>query len=129
MDILVKRIEWIDFAKTICIICVVLGHSHVPPEYKSFIYVFHIPVFFFMSGAIFSFEKYPIYKLFLKRKINQLLIPYLLINLLTYLFWFLIGRELGRDVDLDLNPLKPLLGICSGIPYDHFLEHNIPLWF
>lgn len=124
-----KRIDWIDYAKALCIFLVVLGHSHIPLSIKSIVYVFHIPLFFFLSGVLFSFEKYPNYKSFLKRRVFQLVLPYLFFNVVTYLFWFFIGRKVGDDVILGLHPLKQLLGIVWGNDANHFLEHCAPLWF
>ena len=52
-----KRIEWIDTAKGIGLICVILGHMRVP-YLSTWIYTFHMPLFFFLSGAVFSGRQY-----------------------------------------------------------------------
>jgi len=123
------RIYWIDSAKALCIFLVVLGHAHIPLSFKSDIYVFHIPLFFFISGLFFSFEKYPDYKSFLKKRIFQLVIPYFFFNIFTYIFWVFIGRKVGDDAHLLISPFKPLVGIFFGTDADHYLEHCAPLWF
>ena len=53
-----KRLDWIDIAKGIGIILVVLGHTLVPQVRETgfagflwiFIYNFHMPLFFFYRG-------------------------------------------------------------------------------
>nr|WP_318660135.1 acyltransferase family protein [uncultured Treponema sp.] len=47
---LTKRIGWIDIAKGIAIISVILGHSVGKGPFGIFIYSFHIPLFFVLSG-------------------------------------------------------------------------------
>ena len=47
---LVKRSEWIDWMKAIGIYLVVLGHFYSFGE--KFIYVFHVPLFFLISGFL-----------------------------------------------------------------------------
>lgn len=57
-----KRIEWIDIAKGIGMVLVMLGHapiSYVSPFcdeisiHNVFLYSFHIPLFMFLSGLCF----------------------------------------------------------------------------
>jgi fucose 4-O-acetylase-like acetyltransferase len=81
-----KRIEWIDIAKGIGIVLVVMGHMQIMGR---FIYSFHMPMFFMLSGMCFHPEKYPQFVPFLKRRINQLLIPLLLFNVIV-----LVARSL-----------------------------------
>lgn len=59
-----KRIDWVDMLKGIAIICVIIGHrtwsdyGALPCMLKSWIYSFHMPLFFFLSGFVFSIDKY-----------------------------------------------------------------------
>ena len=54
----VNRIEWIDIAKGIGIILVVIGHNFSDGEniiyLRKWIYSFHMPLFFLLSGILFS---------------------------------------------------------------------------
>ena len=52
-----KRDLSLDIAKGICIILMVFGHSGCPDLLNRFIYMFHMPFFFFVSGILLS-EKY-----------------------------------------------------------------------
>ncbi len=73
------RIDYFDIAKGIAILAVVLGHmgwSAVNP----FIYSFHMPLFFMISGYFIS-EKTQGWAL-IRRKARQLLLPYYMVALL-----------------------------------------------
>ena len=45
-----QRDKTLDIAKGICIILMVIGHSGCPTYLHYFIYMFHMPCFFFISG-------------------------------------------------------------------------------
>ena len=67
-----KRIEWIDTAKGIGLILVILGHLHIP-FMTTWIYLFHMPLFFFLSGLVYSGGKYT-WKQYLIKKAKSLLV-------------------------------------------------------
>lgn len=52
----INRIEWVDIAKGIAILLVVLGHTGLAvgsARYlDAFIYSFHLPLFFVLSGYL-----------------------------------------------------------------------------
>lgn len=82
-----QRIIWIDYAKAVAIFLVVLGHSFKPLggpdlEAKNFIYSFHMPVFFFLSGFLYKKSNVVLGE-YLKRNVKSLLFPYFLLNLLA----------------------------------------------
>jgi fucose 4-O-acetylase-like acetyltransferase len=78
------RILWIDFAKVIGIWLVYLGHSKVPSFTRQYIYAFHMPLFFFISGYL---EKKKNIGKTLIHGIKMLIIPYVLLYMLIYLTW------------------------------------------
>jgi len=84
-----ERINWIDWAKVFAIYLVVLGHLLQPigseGRMHDFIYLFHMPFFFFISGYLFKVKETREGDVF-KRIIRSLLIPYLLLNLVSQLF-------------------------------------------
>ena len=73
-----ERTPLYDVAKGICIISVVLGHLGIATR---FVYFYHLPVFFFISGLFLNAEKYS-FKDFLLKKIKSLYVPYVIISLL-----------------------------------------------
>ncbi|MEG1581152.1 MAG: acyltransferase family protein [Bacteroidaceae bacterium] len=87
------RNEQLSIFKAIGIIFMVVGHSGCPELLYNFIYLFHMPLFYFGSGYFFK-AKYKDEKLgFIKRKIKGLYFPYvkygLIFLLLHNVFYFL----------------------------------------
>src|SRR5574342_15210 len=81
----VERIGYIDIAKGIGIVLVVMGHndfSLISPFAHKLIYSFHMPMFFFMSGMFFK-PDIPFWK-FLQQRYNRVLKPFVATILLIY---------------------------------------------
>ncbi|HON53348.1 MAG TPA: acyltransferase family protein [Bacteroidales bacterium] len=70
-----QRINWIDYAKVIGIYLVVLGHLPIPEQGSVYIYSFHMPLFFFISGFL-SKTNNITFRQFILKKIRTLIIPY-----------------------------------------------------
>ncbi len=82
---LAKRVQYIDIAKGIGIVLVVMGHNDfalISPFAHKLIYSFHMPMFFFMSGMFFR-PDVPFWS-FLWNRFNRVLKPFLAILLLIY---------------------------------------------
>jgi fucose 4-O-acetylase-like acetyltransferase len=69
-----NRIEWIDVAKGIGIILVVMGHVLASGGVYSAIYLFHMPMFFILSGMVFKPGEV---RSTVWKKTRSLMIPYL----------------------------------------------------
>lgn len=85
-----QRNPSVDIAKGIAITLMVLGHSGVPEMGRAFIYMFHMPLFFILSGWCFK-EKYleqP--KTFVAHRLKGLWWPYAKWSILFILLqnWF-----------------------------------------
>lgn len=102
-----NRIGWIDAAKGIGLICVILGHLNIP-YLETWIYFFHIPLFFFLSGAVFSGRKYD-FKTFLTKKLRSLVLPYFVLGGGIFLFWCLLYALDRRPAGDYLEMLKNFL--------------------
>ena len=89
------RTEWVDYAKAIGIILVVYGHvargvkeagynfsDSLFTLVDSFIYSFHMPLFFFLSGLFF-------YQSFIKRGFLDLTLNKIDTIVYPYILWFL----------------------------------------
>ncbi len=84
-----KRILYIDFAKALAIILVVIGH-YIPDEHpdwyghlRDIIYGFHMPLFMFASGFVYvATVRQETYGSFLLRKFKRLMIPYFVVSIL-----------------------------------------------
>lgn len=84
-----QRYIWVDVAKALAMLLVVLGHiMSYYGEYNSFkqtFIMFHVPCFFFISGMFYSGNKGV--KLYIQKRVKVLIIPYLY-YLLFYYFIF-----------------------------------------
>jgi len=81
-----KRIGYIDIAKGLGILVIVLAHNDLAgyhPTLHKFIYAFHIPLFFFLSGMFFRPER--TFGETFKRRFNTLMKPYLFTLFMIYL--------------------------------------------
>lgn len=70
-----KRIDYIDVARGLGIILVVIGHSGTP--FRNLIYLFHMPLFYFLSGYFYKKEYSAHPLLFLKKRLKRLYIPFI----------------------------------------------------
>ncbi len=79
-----KRDEYIDWLKGFAIFLVVYAHSwQISNTMFWFIYRFHMPLFFCISGYLFSSKKS--FKDFIKTKIKTLILPYFVFFIISYL--------------------------------------------
>lgn len=118
--------SWIDTAKVIGIFFVVYGHGGLAIQpIRDIIYVFHMPLFFFLSGVLYR-PMSPIQTL--KKDWRGLLIPYLLLNLIC-LIPFLLSPLKGT---FSLERLFQRIGaIFMGLGYSHeyWVPVSTPCWF
>ena len=84
-----EKLNFIDIAKAIGIILVVIGHyypDNTPAFYENFrtyLYSFHMPLFLFLTGCMYAYTKKeePVVA-FMKKKLKRLAIPYFVISIL-----------------------------------------------
>jgi len=122
-----KRLDWLDVGKGLGIILVMLGHTTIPAPLKTYIYTFHMPLFFFLSGYLYKPEKFASFTAFLAKRTKSLLIPYFCFSLAAYV-WFLFTFRLGL-VTYDQSLLKPLIGSVIAKRHTDWTVHTGPLWF
>lgn len=87
----------LDFAKGLCIILMVIGHSGCPYLLGDFIYMFHMPCFFFISGYLLNDKYMTDLKTGLSRKLKETYKPFVKWSVffltLNAFFRFLILKE------------------------------------
>ncbi len=127
-----NHIAWIDNAKLITILLVVLGHLFLKNYHiTTFIYSFHMSLFFFLSG--FVMKKRTI-KDELKKDFRTLIIPYIFFYILTYIWWVFTTYpshpELFQQNIVD-KYMKPFIGLFIGYSSSSKVSImlNAPLWF
>lgn len=81
-----KRIHWVDSLRAFGILLVVLAHheNDIPGGLLKYIYSFHIPLFFFISGFLHHPEKYRTAGSFIFRRLRTLILPYFALSLASY---------------------------------------------
>ena len=82
-----ERIAWIDIAKAIAIFFIVLGHQLPSGPLCGYLYSFHVPLFFFLSGLTFNTAKEP--KKFFREKAKRILIPYFIFSSISIGFYII----------------------------------------
>lgn len=77
-----ERIAWIDWAKTILIYLMVVGHCFPVKWLGQLIYAFHMPAFFIISGFLYHQHNW-------KKTIESFLIPILFFSTINFLIYAL----------------------------------------
>ncbi|MCR5484174.1 MAG: acyltransferase family protein [Clostridiales bacterium] len=123
-----ERDHAIDMARGIAMLLVIVGHIKCASStVVIWIYSFHMPLFFALSGMVFSIKKYPGFSKFLRAKAKSLLVPYYCLNLILFvlsnlsdIFISLVKRETPV---LDVKILKNFVGIFLGYRLtDYYFE-------
>lgn len=120
-----KRLDYIDIAKALGMLTIMWGHVAVGNS-VTFVYAFHIPLFFFLSGMVFVKDKYPSGKLFVKRRMQTLIFPYIIYSFVTWAIWVLFSCVTHIEVS---SYWMPLLQTFIAQGSEGYLVHNVPLWF
>jgi fucose 4-O-acetylase-like acetyltransferase len=106
--------EWVLIAKGIGIILVVVGHFYpqTSPTYwieiRRIIYSFHMPLFFILSGYLYSHGKYP-YNDLIKTKAKRLLYPFVTIAGTFFLIKYMAGQVVDLEYPVNIDSLYTLL--------------------
>ena len=84
-----KRLDWIDIAKGIAIILVIVGHTVPNPSpLRHAIFSFHMPLFFILAG--YTFRPKP-WRELLSGSVSRLLVPYVVLALAWQVPTFLMS--------------------------------------
>ncbi len=116
-----KRIEYIDIARGIGILLVVMGHNDfavISPFAYKVIYSFHMPLFFFLSGYFLNTAVG--FWNFLKKRFNSLLKPYFFTIFLIYFISISFGKVGFQNAITRI--VKSLYGAGAYLDW-------VPLWF
>lgn len=104
------RIEWIDVARGIAIFLVCLGHRDIPAFLGKWIYSFHLPAFFWISGYITKYDSDISFGNFLKKKVKGLLVPYASLSL-VYIFLEFVYAFLFNKNDVGVKTINSFVPI------------------
>lgn len=108
-----RRLEYIDFARGIGILLVVLGHYVATKSVLLFIFAFHMPLFMFLSGMVFKNLK----------NVKNLLAASVVGSIIGSIVYIAMERSAS-------SVLQSMLGIIGGSAAPHYkLELNSAVWF
>ncbi|MGN1337712.1 MAG: acyltransferase family protein [Candidatus Coprovivens sp.] len=113
-----KRVNYIDIAKGISIICIILGHLGIKSIDKV-VFTFHVPIFFIISGYFLNDKINN--REFIKSKFNRLIIPYFFICLVIIILGSTIGIMKGEF-------LSSLIKWCYASFYGSGITYNEPFY-
>lgn len=128
-----KRNSQFELLTIIAMTLVIAGHCEVTYDYREtwifrWIYSFHMPLFFFISGFLFSLTNRKdrlaktTYWKFMKGKTIRLLLPFIFIDLIAIGF----KLALSNHKEYMINPVEPS---WYGIYYNIFIMPTGYLWF
>ena len=116
-----RRVNWIDYAKGIGISLVVVGHalrglvdslilepSALIQFVDTWIYAFHMPLFFFISGLFISHSASKSFKNFLIDKLQTIAYPYFV--------WAILQELIRKLVGVDDQPIQSIWHILYAPP-------------
>lgn len=123
-----KRVQYIDIARGIAILCIILGHQGIS-DVNRVVFTFHVPIFFFITGYFIN-DKLGI-KDFIKNRVRTLLVPYalmcvLMIVLATFLAWY---REKDVLVTIQEWVFASLYGAGDTYYEPFYIKKIEGLWF
>lgn len=123
-------IAWIYWVKAGGIFLVLWGHEFTPHSIRSWIYSFHMPLFFFISGYLAKQKHTAAFSNYIKKYASSLLVPYVCLGVLAYAVWLLKNYfHPGAELD-SISRWDPLWGMlyATGMPI-YRLVHSSALWF
>lgn len=99
-----QRESWIDVLKGIGIVLVVIGHTSQNNCLVDWIYTFHMPMFFSLSGYLWNrLACEPVtFKEFAIKRIKKILWPFVLFRILLIMYWIVLESHFRP---LDLGPI------------------------
>lgn len=112
-----KRLHYIDVLKGIGIIFVILSHASMSSIITNYLFSFHMPLFFFISGYLFTIKDN--FRSVILKKVKTLLIPYICFILIADIIYSLLNNN------FNLFFLLEKTFYLKG----EVLQLDAPLWF
>lgn len=123
-----STIPWIDIAKGLGILLVVVGHYNPinAPEYwkliHRFVYSFHMPLFFLVSGYLYQYTNNDNYISFVRKKLLRLGLPFVFVAVAYFVIKLVASQYVELAYPVNLSSLLQL--------FNNPLKSYVPiLWF
>ena len=111
-----SRAEWIDVCRGIGIWLVILGHCN--PPFNKYIYSFHMPLFFILSGYLFKKRNLSIHA---NKMVIRYIVPYFVLCIINLIMQMI--KDGGHGF------LKYAIGILYSRGTTEWMPNCSPLWF
>ncbi len=121
-----SRIVWIDIMRGFLMFWVIFGHITEEPDQYIYIYSFHMPAYFFLTGITFAFNRTESTPGFIVKKFFELMVPYFILNIYAAPLreWLEYLDEVKRQDFSDL-----MLGILYSNGDSGYKMASNTLWF
>lgn len=119
-----SRVKWIDTAKALTLLLVVLGHTLRYGTVRDIVYSMHVPCFFFLSGLI---ADEMLSSKSIRKDAIRLLIPYYSFGLISIAIYSVLGSIAASSFSMSTDSTwENIAKLLYGYPH---LKFNAPLWF
>lgn len=113
-----ERQAWLDYVRFFSIFLVVVVHT--PPRLILFddgvVFNLHIPVFFCISGFLYSFDRWPRFTTYLRHRAQQIIVPYCTFFVIFYALWLAVGRRMVGAEEEAISVWQPVVEFVCGNP-------------
>lgn len=123
--VFIKRIDYIDKLRGIAMLLVLIGHNDT--IITSYIYSFHMPLFFFISGLLHNNEDNDFSKM-VKKKFKSLIIPYFILAIILYIIWVPLIQFQGINIS-KMDMVRNFIGIFYSQGATTYMWWGMQLWF
>ncbi|MBN1331374.1 acyltransferase family protein [Candidatus Dojkabacteria bacterium] len=127
------RNKTIDVLKGVGIIFVIMGHSNSAPIGNSiiaYIYTFHMPLFFWITGYLAYGRKQKEFLEYLVHKIRKIYIPYTIFFCLSLIYGHIIVRYIFGQYIIPFNLKDTLIVFFYSSEWlNHIPTFNLALWY
>lgn len=121
-----KRIMWLDQARAVGMFLVLLGHAiSDKTNLRKYIYTFHMPFFFILSGMTFKTTDEIKIKEFLISRVKRLIVPYFILNIIMLSVFYI-------NVSIGAKDPKTIFELIIGTLYSNPKEYGMiagATWF
>lgn len=107
-----NRVIWIDQLRGLAFYAVILGHLNVGDYLRVWLYSFHMPLFFMISGFTLNIDKIQksSFKEYVSKFSKKLLVPYIWLQMLSFVLRFAVSLIRNKPVSVK----EYLVGILVG---------------